>query len=75
VVDKTRELNNIRRQAQSNRKTADALPPPTDTDLGQSDRKDVRSTSGIHVLLELPREYHKWKKLFKEDEGFSLPKR
>lgn len=56
------------------RKIADALPPPIDTDPGQSDRDNVRSTSGTHVPLDLPKEYHKWKKLFEEDEGFSLPK-
>ena len=73
--DETKELNNIRRQAQSQRKIADAIPTPTDTDSGQSDQNDVRRTSGPHALLDLPKEYHKWKKLFEEDEGFSLPKR
>lgn len=73
--DETKELNNIRRRAQSNRKIADALPPPTDTDSGRSDQDSARSTSGPHAPLDLPKEYHKWKKLFEEDEGFSLPKR
>jgi len=73
--DETRELNNIRRQAQSNRKTAEALPTPTDTDSGQSDQNEVRSTGGTHAPPDLPKEYHKWKLLFEEDKGFSLPKR
>lgn len=74
AVDETRELNNIRRQAQSHRKIADALPTPTDTDSGQSDHDNVRSSSGSNAPLDLPKEYHKWKRLFEEDEGFSLPK-
>lgn len=73
--DETRELNNIRRQARSNRKTAEVLPTPTDTDSGQSDQDEVRSTGGTHAPPDLPKEYHKWKLLFEEDKGFSLPKR
>jgi hypothetical protein len=75
VVDKTRELNNIRRQAQSNRKIADALLPPIDIDLGQSSHEIVRSTDGTHVLLDIPKPYRKWKRLFQEEEGLdALPK-
>jgi hypothetical protein len=64
VVDETRELNNIRRQAQSNRKIADALPPPTDIDLGQSSHEIVRSTDGTYALPDIPEPYRKCKRLF-----------
>jgi hypothetical protein len=75
VVDETRELNNIRRQAQSNRKIADALPPPTDIDLGQSSHEIVRSTDGAHAPPEIPEPYRKWTRLFQEEEGLdALPK-
>ncbi|KAI6789405.1 hypothetical protein KC331_g215 [Hortaea werneckii] len=74
-TDETRELCNIRRQAQSQRKIAEALSPPTDTDSGQSGHEIVRRSDGTHASSGLPKEYHKWKRLFEEEKGLNaLPR-